>query len=189
MNARWTAREWHDPRVRAWWPTIGVAGAVGLGLAVARYDVWWTALSQLTALAVATTYAALAAAPRWAGHPVAAWLRGALATTSLLVAGAFWAAPQTDPWQPFSVAEHAVVPALVLLDVLVVRRPDVRAWWPVSWPAPLLAYLGWYVAGDLAVYPDLDPARPVDFALRVLLLAGLAGSAALVVGRLARSAS
>lgn len=159
-----------------WRVAIALSGACGVGLAAMRYEVWWTALSQLASLAVALTYAGLAAYPHLAAdgrrEPSSPWLRGAMATLMVLVSGGYLVATAGDLSQPYSVFEHAVTPTLVLADYLFVgdNQRAVRWWHPLSWLVAPALYLGWYVVGDLGVYVHLDPSQPGDFAGRVGLL-------------------
>ncbi len=172
----------HEPRaprsgiVAIWRLLIAASGAVGVWLAALQHDVWWTALSQLASVAVAVTYAVLAAhvrVPSSARLPYAApWLRGMLATLMLLVSIAYLAMPRADLSDPYSIVEHLLTPALVVIDFLVVGhlRDGVRWWHPLTWLVPPAAYLGWYVAADLGVYAALDPGRPTEFVPRTLML-------------------
>jgi hypothetical protein len=152
---------------RAWRLVIAASALNGVVLAAHRYDVWWTALSQLANLAVGVAFVALAFR-----EPRSPWLRGALASTMLLVALAYLPMANGNFLQPWSVLEHVVTPALVVTDY--VARGDnlhrVRWWYPVSWLAAPAAYLVWYVDADLDVYAALDPNRPESFVWRVAAL-------------------
>jgi hypothetical protein len=153
--------------VRLWRLLVALTAVSGVVLAAQRYDVWWTALSQLANLAVATGFLLLAFR-----EPRSPWLRGALASVMLLVALAYLPMANGNLTQPWSVLEHVVTPTLVVLDFLV--RGDnqhrVRWWHPLSWLVAPAAYLAWYVASDLAVYDALDPARPGVFGAQVAVL-------------------
>jgi hypothetical protein len=155
---------------RVWRLVIAASAAWGVVLAAERYDVWWTALSQLANLAVAVAFVWLAFR-----EPRSPWLRGALASTMLLVALAYLPMANGNLFQPWSVLEHVVTPALVVTDYL--YRGDnlhrVRWWHPVTWLAAPAAYLVWYVDADLGVYAALDPGRPEAFLLRVAALLAL----------------
>jgi hypothetical protein len=157
--------------VVAW--RLGVSGcaATGVALAARQYDVWWTALSQLANLAVAVGFLVLAFA-----EPRSPWLRGALATAMGVVCLAYLPMANGNLVAPWSVLEHMVTPALVLVDFLLVgtNQADVRWWHPPTWLVPLAAYLAWYVGGDLAVYAALDPARIAEFSARLGALVALA---------------
>jgi hypothetical protein len=155
-----------------------VAGSALLGvlLAALQYDVWWTALSQLACLAVGVSYVGLAAYPflvRSRRHePTSPWLRGALATLMLLVSTAYLAMPAVDLSDSFSIVEHLITPALVVADFVLVgsNQSAVRWWHPATWLLPPIAYVCYYVLGDLRVYVALDASQPGPFALRLLML-------------------
>lgn len=159
-----------------WRAAIALSAVTGVWLAALRYDVWWTALSQLASIAAGVAYAWLAAWPhlRWCrGHePESPWLRGALATVMVLVSGGYLVMTRGDLSTAYSVFEHLVTPALVLADWFLVgtNQHAVRWWHPPTWLLPPAAYLLWYVAGDLRVYVALDPARPTEFVGQVGLL-------------------
>jgi len=157
---------------RCWRLLVASSAATGVVLAAARYDVWWTALSQLASLAVAVVYLGLALAPGRRA-PSLVWLRGALASLMVTVALGFLARPQTEVLAPFSVFEHLLTPTLVVVDFVLVGGGSaaVLRWWhPVTWLAPPALYLAWYVVGDLAVYPALDTGRPAAFTGQVATL-------------------
>jgi len=178
-----------------WRLLVAGTALLGVWLAALQYDVWWTALSQLSSLAAGVSYAALAAypflTPSRCDEPPSPWLRGALATLMLLVSIAYLAMTGSDLTQPYSVVEHLLTPALVVADFVLVGRNQsaVRWWHPVTWLLPPMTYLCYYVLGDLRVYAALDAGRPGPFALRVLMLVGLVLSASLLmygVGRARR---
>lgn len=179
-------------RVTAWRLLVAASALTGVWLAALQYDVWWTALSQLSSLAVGIAYLGLAAypflSPTGSDEPPSPWLRGALATTMLLVSLAYLSTTGADLSDPYSKLEHLVTPVLVVADFLLVGRNQARVrWWhPVTWLLPPLAYLVYYVAGDLRVYVDLDPGRPGDFALRTTVLLVLVGVSALALHAAAR---
>lgn len=152
---------------RLWRLLIAVCAASGVVLAAQRYDVWWTALSQLANLAVAVAFVGLAV--RESRSP---WLRGALASVMLLVAVAYLPMANGNLLQPWSILEHVVTPALVVVDFVVRgdNQDRVRWWHPLSWLVAPAVYLWWYVADDLAVYDALDPGRPGPFVARVTVL-------------------
>jgi hypothetical protein len=161
----------NSPSVAAW--RLGVATTAGTGvvLAAQRYDVWWTALSQLANLAVAVGFVVLAFV-----EPRSPWLRGALATAMTVVCVAYLPMANGNLAAPWSVLEHMVTPALVLVDFLLVgaNQADVRWWHPPTWLVPLAAYLAWYVGGDLDVYAALDPSGGIVFTARLAVLVALA---------------
>jgi hypothetical protein len=155
-------------RLTSWRLTVAASGLAGVWLASRQYDVWWTALSQLGSLVVGVCYLAFAAYPgldRGRLEPMAAWLRGALATLMILVAVGFLVMQHGNMVDAYSIFEHLVTPILVVTDYLVVDKNQawVRWWHPLSWLLAPTAYLASYVAGDLRVYGDLDTSRPAMF--------------------------
>jgi hypothetical protein len=171
--------------VAVWRLLVAAVAATGVVLAAREYDVWWTALSQLVSLAVAVSFVALAVV-----EPRSPWLRGALATMMLLVALAYLPMANGNLTEPWSVLEHMVTPALVVVDFLCVgtNQAALRWWHPLSWLVAPAAYAVWYVVGDLQVYAALDPNRPSVFAghlgvLLALLLASGFGVYAVGVQR------
>lgn len=181
----------------AWRLGIATSGAVGVALAAAQYDVWWTALSQLASLAVVVGYLWLAAYPFVGDHgdePPSPWLRGCLATQMLLVSLAFLAMQHGNLTDPYSLFEHVLTPVLVVVDFLLVggNQAAVRWWHPLSWLLPPVAYLTYYVGGDLRVYAALDTGDGLAFVSRLGVLALLVLSAGFflyAVGRMARAES
>lgn len=166
-------------RLTVWRLAVAGSALLGVFLAALQYDVWWTALSQLASLAVGVSYVGLAAYPfltRSHRHePASPWLRGALATLMLLVSTAYLVMPAVDLTDPFSIVEHLVTPALVVADYLLVgdNQSAVRWWHPATWLLPPMAYVCYYVVGDLRVYVALDASQPGPFVLRLLILLGL----------------
>lgn len=161
----------NSPSVAAWRLAVAATAATGLLLAARQYDVWWTALSQLANLAVAVGFVALAFV-----EPRSPWLRGALTTAMAVVCLAYLPMANENLAAPWSVLEHMVTPALVLVDFLFIgaNQAGVRWWHPLTWLAPLAAYLAWYVGDDLGVYAALDPSAGVAFGTRVAVLVALA---------------
>ena len=174
---------WAVP-ITAWRLLVATCAASGVVLAARQYDVWWTALSQLACCAVAICFAGLAAYSHLTGRrePRSPWLQGALATTMTLVCLAYLPMQNGNVTQGWSVLEHVVTPALVVADFVFVTRnqAEVRWWHPLTWMLPPLAYLGWYVGSDLAVYAALDPGRPVAFTTQLVMLALLVLAAGFV---------
>lgn len=168
----------------AWRLLVALSAATGVVLAARQYDVWWTALSQLANGAVAVCFAGLAAFTLLTGRrePSSPWLQGALATTMTLVCLAYLPMQNGNATQGWSVLEHVVTPVLVVADFVFVgaNQAAVRWWHPLTWSLPPLAYLGWYVGGDLAVYAALDPGRPAAFATQLVVLASLVLAAGFV---------
>jgi hypothetical protein len=179
----------------AWRLTIATSGAVGVTLAAVQYDVWWTALSQLASLGVVAGYLWLAAYPllRRRPEPPSPWLRGCLATQMVLVSLAYLAMPNGNLTDPYSLFEHMLTPALVVADYLLVgaNQAGVRWWHPLTWVLPPLAYLVYYLGGDLRVYAALDATDGPAFVSRLAVLGVLvlgAGFCLYAVGRRAREA-
>lgn len=160
----------NSPAVAAWRLLIVASAATGVLLAARQYDVWWTALSQLSSVAVVVVYGVIAFR-----EPRSPWLRGALATDLSLVALAYLPMQNGNLTDPYSVFEHLLTPALVLVDFVLVggNQHRVRWWHPITWLAPPAAYLAWYVGSDLGVYAALDLQQPTTFAGRVGALLAL----------------
>jgi len=176
----------------AWRSLVALSAVVGVVLAAIRYDVWWTALSQLASMAVFLAYTGFAAYPHLAGtgrhEPPSAWLRGALATLMVLVGSAYLVVTSGDLTAAYSVFEHLVTPMLVVADFLVVgsNQQALRWWHPLTWLVPPAAYLAWYVVDDLGVYVALDPSAGPAFTMRVGLLCTATLAAGLVLVALGR---
>ena len=170
--------------ITAWRLLVAASAATGVVLAARQYDVWWTALSQLANLAVAVCFLGLAAYTLLTGRrePHSPWLQGGLATMMTLVCLAYLPMQNGNATQGWSLLEHVVTPALVVADFVFVSRnqADVRWWHPLTWLLPPLAYLGWYVGGDLRVYAALDPSQPAAFAAQLAVLASLVLAAGFV---------
>ena len=160
----------NSARVTLWRLLVAASGAIGVVLAARQYDVWWTALSQLSSLAVAVVYVGLAFR-----EPRSPWLRGALTTDLLLVSLAYLPMQNGNLLEPWSLLEHVVTPALVVADFALVGRNQhlVRWWHPFAWIAPPAIYLAWYVGAGLDTYAALDVHRPASFAERVCVLLAL----------------
>ena len=157
--------------VVVWRLAVAGCATTGVVLAARQYDVWWTALSQLANLAVAVGFVVMAFA-----EPRSPWLRGALTTAMTVVCLAYLPMANGNLAAPWSVLEHMVTPALVLVDFLLVgtNQTSVRWWHPLTWLVPLAAYLLWYVGDDLGVYVALDPSGGAVFGARLAMLATLA---------------
>ena len=170
-------------RVLLWRLLVAASGATGVALAARQYDVWWTALSQLTSLAVAVGFSALAVC-----EPRSPWLRGALTTDVLLVALAYLPMQNGNLLEPWSILEHVVTPALVVADFALVgaNQHRVRWWHPFAWIVPPAIYLAWYVGAGLHTYAALDVHRPAAFGERVLILLALVLAVAFGVYRSGR---
>ncbi|WP_420121937.1 Pr6Pr family membrane protein [Nakamurella sp.] len=147
----------------AWW---GLLAALDGDLAQLKY------FSQVTTLtvALAATLSVLVLAAgldrgsaRWAA--VVAWGRGASTTYAIVTAVIYQTLLSGDLSRTSSLLEHAVVPALAVLD-WVITGPGLpgrrQAWWvPASWLALPIGYLGVYVTvrdrTGRPLYPFLDP--------------------------------
>jgi hypothetical protein len=147
----------------AWW---GLIDALGGDPAQLKY------FSQVTTLTVAVTatmsVVVLATgldlgSPRWAA--ALAWCRGASTTYAIVTAVIYQTLLSGDLSRTSSLLEHAVVPALAVLDWVVFgpglpgRRQ--RAWLPLTWLALPIGYLGvYYNVRDRSggpLYPFLNP--------------------------------
>lgn len=163
--------------ITAWRLLVACSALTGVVLAAQEYAVWWTALSQLASIAVAISFAGLAAYALLTGRrePSSPWLQGALATMMTLVCLAYLPMQNGNATQVWSIFEHVVTPALVVADFVFVTRSQaaVRWWHPLTWLLPPLAYLAWYVGADLRVYAALDPGQPGLFSTQLALLAAL----------------
>jgi hypothetical protein len=156
------------------WRVLVVASALGgYALAVADFGGTLHALSQLASLVTGGCYALLAVSGVVRRDAAWPWLTGALATTLGLVWGTFLFVLGGSYAHGYSLLEHLVTPALVVLDFVVVgpwlaarttegagRTAGPRWWWPATWLALPLGYLTWYAYGDLDVYSFLDPRDP-----------------------------
>lgn len=151
-----------DPGLRAWRLAIAACGFLGFGFAVATFSDPWPALSQQASLVAGVVYLWLAFA---GAGPLATWLRGATTVLLLLVCVTYLTVIEGDLDTVASLFEHLVTPVLALADWLLVRRGHVARWWyPLTWVAFPLAYLGYFLAADVMLYRGfLDPADD-DFA-------------------------
>jgi hypothetical protein len=148
--------------VLAWW---GLLAAVGGDLAQLKY------FSQVTTLTVAlTATAAVISGLVGAGPPgratALAWCRGASTTYAIVTAVIYRTLLSGDLSATASLLEHAVVPALAVIDWVVFGtglRGRRQAWWlPLTWLIMPICYLGvYYNVRDRSgrpLYPFLDPA-------------------------------
>lgn len=185
------------------WRLVVAASALGgYALAVADFGGTLEALSQLASLVAGGCYLLLAAMGVVRRDVAWPWLTGALATTLALVWGTYLFVLGGGYSAGYSVLEHLVTPALVILDFVVVgpafsawaarqearggRPGRVRWWWAVTWLALPLGYLTWYVYGDLHVYAFLDPYDPgYPGVVSAFLIGTLAAAVVLYVVRVA----
>jgi hypothetical protein len=127
-------------------------------------------LSYLSNLGVAAGFFVLAAYPVAVGgrrhEPRTAWLRGALTIMMLLVGLVFTVGMGESPDGP-----HAVIPALVTIDWLLVGRNQFRTrWWePFTWIAFPLAYLLYHQSNDIPLYEDILGEDQIGTMVPVLL--------------------
>lgn len=141
----------------AWW---GLLDALDGDLGQLRYFSQVTTLTvTLTASASVLTFAVTTAG--W-GH-ILAWCRGASTTYAVVTAVIFQVLLSGNLDTTSSVLEHAVVPALALIDWVVFGPTAVRQqWWTaLSWLILPICYLGVYYnvrkpSGE-PLYPFLNP--------------------------------
>lgn len=148
----------------AWW---GLIGALGGDPAQLKY---FSQVTTLTVALTATTSAIVLAAgldltaQRWAA--TLAWCRGAATTYAAVTAVIYQTLLSGDLSRTSSLLEHAVVPALAVVDWVVFgpglpgRRHQV--WWlPLTWLALPIGYLAVYAnvrdRSGRPLYPFLDP--------------------------------
>jgi len=148
--------------VLAWW---GLLAALRGDFTQLRY------FSQVTTLTVALTMTAsvLAVAvlsPRW--HLAMAWCRGAATTYAVVTALIYQVLLSGNLDATSSLLEHAVVPALALIDWVVFGTGRLRQrWWTaLSWLILPICYLGVYYnvrkpSGE-PLYPFLTRTLPAS---------------------------
>jgi len=143
--------------VLAWW---GLVAALHGDITQLRY------FSQVTTLTVALTASAsvlgfAVVSERW--NRALAWCRGASTTYAIVTAVIYQALLSGNLEATSSLLEHAVVPALAVIDWLVFGPGRTRqAWWTaLSWLILPICYLGVYTGvrdrNGKPLYPFLDP--------------------------------
>lgn len=164
----------------AWW---GLIDALDGDLAQLRY------FSQVTTLTVALTATAsvlmfAVTGPGWTR--ALAWCRGAATTYAVVTAVIYQVLLSGNLDTTSSLLEHAVVPALVVIDWIVFGSGPGAArqrWWtPLSWLILPICYLGMYTgvrkpSGE-PLYPFLNPDnadfwRWVGIMIAVFIVVGL----------------
>jgi hypothetical protein len=150
--------------VSVWRAVIVACSFIGFGSAVAQFNDPWPGLSQQASLLNGIVYLGLLAYPLFTGgrrhEPASPWLRGAMAVLLVLVAVTFIAIIEGDLDETWSLFEHVITPAVVVLDVCVVGRnqANMKWWHPLTWVVFPLAYLSYFVAADVQLYRGfLDP--------------------------------
>lgn len=171
----------------AWW---GLLAALDGDPAQLKY------FSQVTTLtvALAATLSVVVLATgldrgsaRWAA--AVAWCRGASTTYAIVTAVIYQTLLSGDLSRTSSLLEHAVVPALAVLDWIITgpglagRR---QAWWvPATWLLLPIGYLGVYVGvrdrTGRPLYPFLDPDAGARFWTWVAIMLAVFAVVALVV--------
>jgi hypothetical protein len=143
--------------VLAWW---GLVAALHGDITQLRY------FSQVTTLTVALTASAsvlgfAVVSERW--NRALAWCRGASTTYAIVTAVIYQALLSGNLEATSSLLEHAVVPALAVIDWLVFGPGRTRqAWWTaLSWLILPICYLSVYTGvrdrNGKPLYPFLDP--------------------------------
>jgi len=164
-----------------WRLTVGASALGGVGLSLTSYGGGVRTLANAASLLVAVTYLGLAGAAVLAPRLEATALRGMLAVLMILVAGAHAVLLSGDYTPGWSVLEHAVTPALVVGDYLLLARGPFRLWHPLAGLLLPAAYLGAYRHADLELYAVLEPgARNAALVVPGLAAAVLASAAVLV---------
>src|SRR6478672_2849848 len=171
----------------AWW---GLLAALHGDISQLRYFSQVTTLTvALTATASVLTFAVRS--PRW--DRILAWCRGAATTYAIVTAVIYQVLLSGNLDTTSSLLEHAVVPALAVIDWVVFGPGTVRQrWWSAfSWLILPICYLGVYYnvrdRNGKPLYPFLDPDaasfwRWVGIMIAVFILVGFAGWVAGVIG-------
>lgn len=169
-------------RLAAWRGLLAASGLTGVTLAVINFDGGLGALSQQASLATGFAYLALAALALTRPDRTCTWVRGAAASVLALVAIGYAILLDPDYGPLYSLLEHLITPALVVIDLLVVQRRPGRLWWPLSWALIPIAYLVYYLVADLDIYGFLDAAE-AGFPMTIAgLIAGFLAIAYALIG-------
>lgn len=175
------------PLVPAWLWRLSVAAAAlgGVLLSPPAYGADWRTLPVLMGWAVGASYLALALTSLAAPRVEATVVRGMLAVAALVVAVGDGLLLQSDPGgvRPgWSVLLHVVVPALVLVDYLLLARGPVRAWHALAGLALPAAYLALHRSEDLGLYPVLETSHPDAAYLLPLTTLGILTASIVLTG-------
>ncbi|GEP39973.1 hypothetical protein NPS01_36360 [Nocardioides psychrotolerans] len=167
-----------------WRLTVVASAAGGVGLSLASYGGDVRTLPVAASLLVAVTYTGLAVTALAAPRVEATLLRGMLAVLMVVVAGVHSVLLTGDYSPGWSVLVHAVTPALVVADYVLLARGPIRLWHPIAGLVLPAAYLVAYRQSDPGFYGFLEPgSRNADLVVPGLALVTLGG--ALVLGWLA----
>lgn len=150
------------PLVPTWLWRLAVAASAGAGgaLALTSYGGDARTLPVAASLLVSAVYLVLAVLSVVAPRVGATLVRGMLAVLMVLVAGVHLVLLDGSFGTPGSVLLHAVVPALVVADYVLLARGPVRTWHPLAGLLLPAAYLVAYRDADLGFYDLLAPGAP-----------------------------
>ena len=163
----------------AWW---GLLAALHGDISQLRYFSQVTTLTvALTATASVLTFAVRS--PRW--DRILAWCRGASTTYAVVTAVIYQVLLSGNLDATSSLLEHAVVPALAVIDWVIFGPGRIRQqWWTaLSWLILPICYLGIYYnvrdRNGKPLYPFLDPGassfwRWVGIMIAVFVVVGFA---------------
>ncbi|WP_341927736.1 hypothetical protein [Nocardioides psychrotolerans] len=167
-----------------WRLAIGASASGGVVLSLASYGGDVRMLAVAASLLVAVTYVGLALVAVVAPRVEATLLRGMLAVLMVVVAGTHAVLLGGGLSTGWSVLVHAVTPALVVADYVLLSRGPVRSWHPLAGLVLPAAYVVAYRRADLGFYAVLEPgARHADLVVPGLAVVTLA--VAFVLGWLA----
>ncbi len=140
-----------------WRLTIAASALGGAMLALASYGGEVRTLPTAASVLVGVVYLGLTGSAVLAPRLEATALRGMLATLMVLVAGMHLVLLTGDYTPGWSVLVHAVTPALVVADYLLLARGPFRLWHPFAGLLLPTAYLLAYRHADLDYYGFLEP--------------------------------